>query len=161
MSVTKNSISNFKEAKDALKTLAGLAQSIEAFVVSMEQRIDAISELKGGLKQPDLPLQIVRPGSLNVPENVPESWRDRVLAIFKMSDRPMTQKEVVNVYEALEWPKDFASSLYATISSSIAYLARTEKLAKTEKGYKIPQANVPPRRVGPFLQPTAQIPTLK
>jgi len=147
MNATKNSISNFTQAKEAIKTLADLAQSIESFIVSMEQRIDAVYALKGNPAQPDLPLQTgARLRLHNLPQKAPDTWSDRVLTIFKVAAIPLTQKDVVAVYEDSGWPKDFASSLYATISSSVAYLCRIGKLANSESGYKIPQVVVPPPR---------------
>lgn len=90
-----NAISNFAEAKEALKALGALAHSIETFIISMEQRIDAVYALKGNPVQPDLPLR-EETRLLNLPENAPESWRDRVLTIYKAASVPLTQKEVVH-----------------------------------------------------------------
>ena len=133
-----NAINNFKDAKDAMKTLADLAKSVESFIVAMEQRIDAVYALKGNPAQPDLPMQTAT-NSHSVSEKAPESWRDRVLMILKRANRPLKQKEVVQMYETLNWPKNYADNLYATISSAMAYLNRTGKLVKTEEGYKLPE----------------------
>jgi hypothetical protein len=132
-----NAITNFKDAKEALKSLAGLAQSVESFIVSMEQRIDAVYALKGSSIQADLPLPTTT-NSHSVSEKPPESWRDRVLVILKRANRPLKQKDVVQAYEALNWPKNYADNLYATISSAMAYLYRTGKLVKADDGYKLP-----------------------
>ncbi len=129
-----NAIKNFAEAKSALKTLRELASSVESFVVSMEDRIDAVAALKGDNNQPDLPLHL----NANDFKKAPESWNDRVMEVFRIANRPLTQKEAVNLYESLNWPKNFAHSLYQTMSGSIAYLHRKKGvLERTDQGYKI------------------------
>ena len=159
MNSIKNQINNFKEAKEALKKLADLAQSVESFIDSMEQRIDAVYALKGNPAQPDLPLQ-PPPRVFGLPVKAPETWSERVLTIFKAAPTPLTQKEVVALYEATDWPKDFASSLYATISGSVAYLCKNGKLDRTEdgNGYKIHHAAVMPQRKSPPPRPVATSP---
>lgn len=126
-----NSIRTITEAKTALEKIQNLSQEVESFVASLEQRIDAVTALKGDMGQPDLPLK-AQPVT-----KAPETWNERVLNIFQRANEPLRQKEVVTLYEALHWPSNYAHSLYATISGSIAYLHRKGKLMKTEDGYKI------------------------
>jgi hypothetical protein len=122
-------IKSFSEAKAHLKELSDGIEAIREFLELADNAISAVDMLKGVSKSTPI-RQDVR---------VPSSWADRVIAVFKQSNRPLMQKDAVDAYEVTGWPKpNNRKDLYQAISGAISYLHKKRGiLNKTEEGYTL------------------------
>jgi hypothetical protein len=121
-------IKSFSEAKTMLAEVKSAISELDAFLTFADEAISKVNTLKGSSEIAITP-QTTRP---------PATWGERVIEVFKQSEnRPMMQKQVMEMYERTGWPiPPEQGGLYRAISGAIAYLFKKKGvLEKTSDGY--------------------------
>jgi hypothetical protein len=120
-------VENFNEARRCLENVKESLAALGQFLVITENTFAAVNRITGRTNEV--------PSTATVPGNVPASWNERVVEIFKMAGKPIRQKDAVERYRELGWPRSDSKDLYGKISGSFAYLFHKKgRLDRNEDG---------------------------
>jgi hypothetical protein len=104
-----------------LATLGSLTGKSNSDPKSQSQRITEALSPTGAASRPTSP--------------APASMADRIFSILRNADKPLTPKEMVTEYIALDWPQPKNGKVYSQLLSSAYYLVKKGRLKSDEGRY--------------------------